>query len=220
MPFTTPPPKRPRRRGQPAARPIRRENSNIHSTKESEATDFLASLSIDLSAPIDVTEELLTIADLLTFAAPTNFTTDAPLLAGSFTTTSDSSYVLEAQKGSSSNPARSDLNGLAPNAYQLGIDVAAAFSIKPSSIGGRAYRPYRSDHTTGHARDIPGSGERGQAIADWVVARASTYKVKYIIFNYRIWYPGKGWQVYNPSSSVRGFASDAGHVRHVHVSVY
>jgi hypothetical protein len=184
-----------------------------------ERLDEVASRSIDLAYADDVTAEIVTIAELIAFATVPTLA-PPPLTAGSFIVPGDGTYVVEAQKLSSNNPARSDLDGLAQNTYQLKVDVGSAFGISLGSIGGRAYRPYKSDHTTGHAIDIPGTSSRGDAIAAWVVERASTYRVKYIIFNYRIWYPGKGWKAYNPSSSVKGFASDAGHVRHVHVSTY
>lgn len=210
-----------RRRG---PSPIRQRNENLHPPREAERIDQIASLTSDR---IETVAENLTLADLLAFAeTPTTKTPEIqPLTPGSFTPPTSSSpgstdYVAAAIAAHPGNLARNDLGGLAVNAYQLGIDVGAAFGISPKDIGGRAYRPYKSDHTTGHARDIPGAGDRGLAIADWVIARAATYKVKYIIFNYRIWYPGKGWKAYNPSSAVVGFASDAGHVHHVHVSVY
>lgn len=188
-----------------------------HSTYESERIDAIASLSTLLDDPIEVTQDPLTVAMLIDFATrPIEVPQALPIIGQ----TSDAGYVPKAQAGSGENPARSDLDGLAVNTYQLKMDVAAAFGISPKSIGGRAYRPYKSDHTTGHAIDIPGSGTRGDTIAAWVIARAADYKVKYIIFNRRIWYPGKGWQTYNPSSAVRGFSGDAYHERHVHVSTY
>lgn len=213
----------PRRRQPPRPQGPRRENESIHSSVAAERLDETASLSIDTSSSIDVIAELLTVGDLLTFATDTLTITSAPALTtASFAQpgNSDSSYVKDAQAGAGSNPARSDLDGLAPNTYALKMAAAQAFTLKPGSIGGRAYRPYKSDHTTGHAIDIPGSGDQGQVIAQWVIDRAAQYKVKYIIHADRIWYPGKGWQAYNPSSAVSGFASDARHLRHVHVSTY
>lgn len=217
MPFVAPAPRRPpRRRRATPQRPPLHDQRTEHSTFTSEQIDIAARIVGQLDDPLEVMEEFVTQAMLLDFA-------NQPILVpqGSTavtTTPGDASYVPDAQ--SKDNPARADLGGLAQNTYDLKMAVAAAFQIKPGSIGGRAYRPYKSDHTTGHAIDIPGSGERGDAIAAWVIERAAIYKVKYIIFNYRIWYPGKGWKTYTPSSAVKGFASDAGHVRHVHVSTY
>jgi hypothetical protein len=218
MPLVVPQPRRPgRRRGAPAPKPTPRDPASQHSPFEAERIDFVASLATLLDDQIEVVEDPLTQSMLLDFALQPLI---VPASSPATNTTGDASYVGEAQKGTGSNPARSDLGGLAENTYQLKMAVAAAFQIKPGSIGGRAYRPYKSDHTTGHAIDIPGAGDRGDLIAAWVVERASEYKVKYIIFNYRIWYPGRGWKPYNPSSAVKGFASDAGHVHHVHVSTY
>lgn len=207
------------RRG-PQPQTVRPENESIHG-RSAEKIDEAASLSVDLDEQVEVVSELLTIADLLAFAAVTPKQAEATLLPGSFASpATDTSYVAAAQSASKSNGARSDLGGLAANTYELKMTVANLFGIKPGSIGGRAYRPYRSDHTTGHAIDIPGSGDRGQQIADWVITVAAQFKVKYIIFNRRIWYPGKGWQVYNVPKAVDSFASDGAHTRHVHVSTY
>jgi len=195
----------------------------IHSRSASEEIDYTAEAGVGtLDDPLEVLDEFLTTAMLIEFAMTPSVLDVSSLLPSVLSPGSggggDYSYV-EGAAGAD-NPARSDLGGLAANTYALKVAVADQFQIKVGSIGGRAYRPYRSDHTTGHAIDIPGSGQRGQAIADWVITVAAAYRVKYIIFNYRIWYPGKGWRPYNPSSGVRGFSGDAGHVRHVHVSTY
>ena len=225
MPIPTPRPSGRRRPREYVPQAVRPENEGIHGRRQAERLDEVASLSTDLSSELDVVAEALTLASLVAFAANASQVMPmAPALTpGSFSTptaTGDSSYVASAQQNAAANPARADLDGLAENTYNLKMAAAEAFGIKPGSIGGRAYRPYRSDHTTGHAIDIPGSGDRGDQIAAWVIARASIYKVKYVIFNSRIWYPGKGWQVYNPSKGVTGFSSDALHQRHVHVSTY
>lgn len=204
--------------------PVQRDGASdtVHSNSDAEILDAVASLSIHLDDPIEVTDDFATIASLISMAQEQS----NPALPGVAVTPSasvvgaDASYVSGAQQDSGNNPARADLGGIAANTYQLKMDVAKAFGISPGSIGGRAYRPYKSDHTTGHAIDIPGSGERGQSIADWVIERLSTYKVKYIIFNHRIYYPGRGWQTYNPSKAVQGFTGDPYHERHVHVSTY
>lgn len=213
----------------PAASPTT-NSANLHSPRDLTDIDNLVSLSANLNEQIETTSELLTITNLLEFASRQSaFTTTPPLTSGSFNapTTSDdgqsggdASYVAAAQAASGNNPARSDLDGLAPNTYQLKMDIGAAFGINTSSIGGREYRPYKSDHTTGHAIDVPGQGDHGNVIAAWGIARAELYKLKYVIFNYRIWYPGRGWKTYNPPKAVLDFASDAGHVHHVHFSTY
>lgn len=226
MPIIAPRPSRPPR-GKPSRQfiPVQREGANdAHSNVDIEALDQLVSLSIGLEDPIEVTSDFVTVASLVAMAQeasapsiPSIAVAPNPSIP---TISADVSYVPSAQQDSANNPARSDLGGLAPNTYQLKMDAAKAFGISPGSIGGRAYRPYKSDHTTGHAVDIPGSGERGQTIADWVIQRLSTYKVKYIIFNHRIYYPGRGWKTYTPSKQVIGFSGDPYHERHVHVSTY
>lgn len=219
MPLSVPGSRPGRQQPRPPTVPNRLQG---HSERNAERIDGIASLSIDLAQTLDVTAELLTIGSLVEFAAPASVVTAPTLLAGSFSagTVGDSSYVAGAQKNASSNPAIASLGGLARNTYDMKMAAAAAFNISPSSIGGRAYRPYKSDHTTGHAIDIPGSGTLGQSIAEWAIEHAAQYSVKYIIHAKRIWYPGKGWKVYNPSAAVTGFASDALHLHHVHVSTY
>lgn len=198
---------------------------SIHSRRAAEQIDDVVSLAADVAAPIEVMEELITVGALLAFAASAPIA-QPTLLAGDLQTPGavgdpgDASYVPSAQQETSTNPARSDLGGLAENTYRLKMAAAAQFQISPGSIGGRAYRPYKSDHTTGHAIDIPGAGARGQSIADWVITQAAIYRVKYIIHNHRIWYPGRGWQTYTPSKAVLGFTGDPYHERHVHVSTY
>jgi hypothetical protein len=222
MTFQVPP-----RRRQPKRRAPRvlKTSDHVHDFRTSEALDLLASSGVDSVFGLeDIETDGPSIEDLLSYvqaAKPVQQQQGDSALLPSSTASADAgdvSYVASA-KGQS-NPARSDLAGLAVNTYQLRQDVGGAFGIKPTSIGGRAYRPYKSDHTTGHAIDVPASGAKGDAIAAWVIARASTYSVKYIIFNWQIWYPGRGWKRYSPSSAVTGFASDPGHTRHVHVSTY
>ena len=80
-------------------------------------------------------------------------------------------------------------------------------------IGG--YRPGRgsSDHHTGHAIDVMVRGEKGTEIADWFRDNARALNVKYVIFEKRIWMPGRGWK----SMEDRGSATQ-NHMDHVHAS--
>lgn len=216
MPFSVPP----RRRPQWQPRPVTaRSSRNFHPPKDTEEIDAAATAVERALLPIAVVAELTTLGDLVSWAATAS--SQAPtLLEGTFAQpkSADASYVASA--ANQDNPARADLDGLAENTWLLKQAASRQFSIAPRSIGGRAYRPYKSDHTTGHAIDIPGSGEHGKQIAEWVVTVASQFKVKYVIHNKMIWYPGRGWLPYNPSAAVTGFSSDALHLRHVHVSTY
>lgn len=91
-------------------------------------------------------------------------------------------------------------------------------------IGDAAHSARSSDHNPDsrgiwHARDITNdttdnpnlSGDLlpGQMLADALV-RGRDYRIKYIIWNHRIWYPSSGWQAYNGPNP---------HTHHVHVSV-
>jgi hypothetical protein len=224
MPIVVPRVSRSPRRG-PSRQfiPVQREGAADapHSNSDAEELDRVISLSIFPDEQIEVVDDFVTVAALILFAQEASAPALPSLPAPTETTLlPDASYVPKAQRDSGSNPARSDLGGLAENTYQLKMAVARQFQISPGSIGGRAYRPYKSDHTTGHAIDIPGSGARGDSIAAWVIPQTPAYKVKYIIFNHRIWYPGRGWQPYTPSKQVISFSSDPYHERHVHVSTY
>jgi hypothetical protein len=88
--------------------------------------------------------------------------------------------------------------------------------------GGRANRPYTSDHTTGRAFDATGSTAYMRAMAQWLAANGHSLGIKYIIHNpLGIWYPRTGWLPYTPAKSVQAFAGkSAWHYDHVHVSTY
>ncbi len=87
-------------------------------------------------------------------------------------------------------------------------------------MGGYAKRPYKSDHTTGHAYDA--GGPHMQENAGWLAASNPGNLVKYIIHNpLGKWNPKAGWRPYVPSAAVIKFAgSSAWHRDHVHVSTY
>ena len=234
MPIPVPRRRAPRRGRGPRPRSVASQRERAeHTPSDVEEIERLAVAAIALDEQIGVTEEFITLADLLSFAQPqvvvptppivtsplgeNPLTTPTPISPGA---PGDYSYVAEAQRRRPQNLGRSDLGGLAVNTYQLQMAVAQAFGIRPGNIGGRQGRGWRSDHPTGHAIDIPGSGERGQQIADWCIARASTYLLKYVIFNHRIRYPGRGWKASHPAASLPRAGVDAYHLRHVHVSTY
>jgi hypothetical protein len=103
--------------------------------------------------------------------------------------------------------------GVVANAAAMCEAVYANFSV--NSIGG-----YRAggwgDHPTGHAIDIMVGAYNplGDTIADWAIANAGNYNVKYVIWRQRTWMPGSGW---GPIMADRGSIS-ANHYDHVHVS--
>ena len=85
------------------------------------------------------------------------------------------------------------------------------------TIGDRAHRLRRSDHNPDRqgvvlAADLthdPRNGMDAHAWARWLAGR-NDRRVKYIISNGQVWYPGRGWKKYRGSNK---------HVKHVHVSI-
>jgi len=73
-------------------------------------------------------------------------------------------------------------------------------------VGSSSY----SDHAYCAAIDIHATPPIMQDIADYFVDKATTYDVKYLIYNRRIWQPGSGWGPYSGSDP---------HTSHVHCSV-
>ncbi len=108
--------------------------------------------------------------------------------------------------------------GMVPSTSNVWYATKSAF---PSAtfLGGKAYRPYTSDHTTGHAFDVDGS--QMYAISRWLAANFDRLNLKYIIYNGQ-WNKGAAWMKYTPSQSVINFAgpTSAYHRDHVHVSTY
>ncbi|HYN28767.1 MAG TPA: hypothetical protein VES95_02685 [Dermatophilaceae bacterium] len=101
--------------------------------------------------------------------------------------------------------------GLAPSAQRVYSAVRSRFGI--TTIGG--LRPGDDgDHGTGHAVDVMVRGSRGDAVAAFAIANARALDVTYVIWEQRIWMPGRGWE---PMAD-RG-SDTANHVDHVHVSV-
>ena len=111
-------------------------------------------------------------------------------------------------------------SGMVPSTTAAWRAVKAMF---PSAtfLGGWANRPYKSDHTTGHAFDFDNPAVMSPG-ALWLASNAAALAIKYIIHNpLGIFHPGSGWKPYVPSASVRKFAGEsAWHRDHVHVSTY
>lgn len=102
--------------------------------------------------------------------------------------------------------------GLTPNAISVYRAVCAEFP-QVKSYGGRRNDP-GSDHNSGNAVDIMITGSTGDAISDYLIKNSPKLNVKYIIWEQRIWMPGRGWK----QMEDRGGAT-ANHFDHVHVSV-
>ncbi|MBK8462862.1 MAG: lytic transglycosylase domain-containing protein [Nigerium sp.] len=96
------------------------------------------------------------------------------------------------------------------------------------SMGGRGYRPNTSDHPAGRAVDfmIPNwntraGNTRGWQVARWLQHNARTLRVKYVIYDDKVWRayrPTAGWTPYtHPNGSTRN--PTLRHLDHVHLSV-
>ena len=102
-------------------------------------------------------------------------------------------------------------SGLLPNAVNGYRAVCAKFP-EVKTFGGR--RPGTgSDHNTGEAVDIMIAGSTGDRISEYLIKNAKALNVKYVIFEKRIWMPGRGWK----SMEDRGSATQ-NHMDHVHAS--
>lgn len=78
--------------------------------------------------------------------------------------------------------------------------------------GDESHKKRKSDHNTGNALDIGILNiEQGDKIAEQLISEADDKRIKYLIFNNKIWSPEKGWKKYN---------KDNPHTNHVHVSFY
>jgi hypothetical protein len=79
---------------------------------------------------------------------------------------------------------------------------SAPSTCTPSAAGGRPGSVRGSDHPYGGALDVmvgyPSSEGRalGWRIATWASGNAWALEMKYVIFNGRIWSPGRGWHGY------------------------
>lgn len=102
-------------------------------------------------------------------------------------------------------------SGLKPNAIKVYRAVCAKF---PSITSWGGYHAGTGYHALGRAVDIMVSGSTGTAVANYVIANASSLGVIEVIYQQRIWSPGKGWHALEDRGSVT-----ANHFDHVHVSV-
>lgn len=105
--------------------------------------------------------------------------------------------------------ARIGLRGYAQVVYSAG-----AFHVRDHQHR-RVPRRRPRDHGTGHAVDVMITNRAtGDAVAAYVIAHASEFHVKYIIWRQRIWFPGGSWKAMADRGEVT-----ANHYDHVHISV-
>ena len=94
-----------------------------------------------------------------------------------------------------------------------------------------------SDHPMGRACDIPFYGcdqgnldasndpltgkVAGNGAAQWLISNAKSFGISYIIWQGRIWEPGKGWYAYDGAGGIYDPNDcSGGHYDHIHVSVF
>lgn len=106
------------------------------------------------------------------------------------------------------------LGQVKPHVLGAAQTIAERFGITTMS----GYRSGNSRDPNGHpaglAIDIPATKAMGDAIAAYATANAAALGVKYVIWQQRIWYPGKDWT----AMASRTGAGDQNHMRHVHIS--
>ena len=112
--------------------------------------------------------------------------------------------------------------GLAPNGVNVLRAICGSFP-EVQNWSGRRYSSIignKSDHYTGHAVDamVNHSGsndsELGDRISEYLIENADSLNIRYIIWEQRIWYPGRDWK----KMGDRGNETQ-NHMDHVHVSV-
>jgi len=117
-------------------------------------------------------------------------------------------------------PSSSLLDGL--GAVQDHVREAAAVLIDQFDLtaisGWRSWGADKTGHPAGLALDIPAGRDLGDRVATWATDNAGALGIKYVIWQQRIWYPGKGWAPMSPKSGDTGSGYDPNHLRHVHLS--
>ena len=113
-------------------------------------------------------------------------------------------------------PAQGDVPGLGavqPHVRAAANVLAHKFGIE--RVGGwRAFSAHDpGGHPAGLAVDFPCTVAEGNALAAFAIANAGDLAIKYVMWQRRIWYPGKGWK----AVADRGSKS-ANHEDHVHIS--
>lgn len=108
------------------------------------------------------------------------------------------------------------VNGLTAATHALKVDISRRFNIPMGNIGG--YRPEDGygEHSTGRALDVMTYSDtrKGYAVKDYVMANASNFGLKWMIWQQRMWYPGGR----NTGMENRGSPTQ-NHMDHVHIFI-
>ena len=113
--------------------------------------------------------------------------------------------------------------GLQPNAVRVHRAARSRFPSIPTYYGVR--RDITPDHPAGRALDLmlpkykTTAGRRlGFSVASWARANARSLKIKYVIWDQKIWNIQRNSEGWRPMAS-RG-SDSANHKDHVHITVY
>lgn len=110
------------------------------------------------------------------------------------------------------------LPNVEPFVRDVANQVGTKFSV-PTIGGWRATAGDMTGHPAGLALDFQVGSDvaKGNQVAAYFTGNASKLRVKYVLWQQRSWYPGKGWRAMEFRSGDRpGY--DPNHRRHVHVS--
>ena len=134
--------------------------------------------------------------------------------SASASTVASSAGAAPAAGGSTSTYAAAGAGlGLVPAAAAVYSAVRSTFGI--TNIGGMRPGDW-GDHGTGHAIDVMiTSSAQGDAVANYILANAGAFGIKYVIWQQRIWMPSTGsWKLMEDRGS-----PTQNHMDHVHISV-
>lgn len=101
--------------------------------------------------------------------------------------------------------------GLVPHVAVEAQYIASTWGLE---VGGFATSGHvaNSDHYTGHALDAMTSNLAiGGEIVNYYITNYKAKRIKYVIWQRRIWTPGQGWHPYHGSNP---------HTNHVHLSFF
>jgi len=120
---------------------------------------------------------------------------------------------------SSSKPKKYNFAGVNPVIEQTWDEILKQYAgVRMSGIwGDKKHRQRESDHNTGNALDIGIVNiDQGNKIAEQIISQAKEKRVKYVIFNRRVWNPQEGWHKYIPTKA----NGNNPHTTHVHISFF
>jgi hypothetical protein len=113
--------------------------------------------------------------------------------------------------GSGTSGKVTGTNGVKANVLSAMQYIASTWGLAVNGMGPGSVP--NSDHPKGLALDAMTTNlSTGTAIANYFIMNATARRVKYIIWQRRIWFPdGRGWQPYSGPNP---------HTNHVHISFY